>query len=131
MNSYSGANAYQQVDRFSAIEGASPHHLTSMLMQGAIDSIAVARGMMERRDFAGKAKLLGKTIAILTELQSSLDMEEGGEIANNLHNLYDYMTRTVLLSSMENKPEKLDEVSGLLGDLLEAWNSIPASQRRG
>ncbi len=129
MNAYSVANAYQQVNRFSAIEGATPHQLTSMLMQGTIDNLAKAKGMMERKDFSGKGAVLSKTIAIITELKSSLNMDLGGEIASNLNNLYDYMARTILAASMDNDTNKLDEVSGLMSGLLESWNNIPTDLR--
>jgi flagellar protein FliS len=100
-----------------------------MLMQGAIDKIAIARGMMERHDYAGKGEALGKTIAIIVELKSSLDHEKGGEIAQNLEDLYDYMCRVLVAASADNDTARLDEVSDLLGGLLDTWNQIPEDVR--
>ena len=129
MNAFSGASAYKRVDRFGSIEGASPHQLTAMLMQGALKNIAIARGMMERKDFAGKAVAINKTIAIITELNGSLDMERGGEISVNLQIVYSYMLSVLLQATAKNSIEKLDEVSNLMDGLLQSWNTIPENER--
>lgn len=125
MNAFSGASAYKRVDRFSSIEGASPHQLTAMLMQGALKNIAIARGMMERSDFAGKAVAINKTIAIVTELDASLDMDAGRDISVNLRIVYTYMLSALLEATAKNNKEKLDEISGLMDGLLQSWNTIP------
>lgn len=129
MNTFSGASAYKRVDRFGTIEGASPHQLTAMLMQGALKNIAIARGMMERSDFAGKAVAINKTIAIITELNASLNMDAGREISENLQILYTYMLKVLLDATAANSTNKLDEVSGLMDGLLQSWNTIPESER--
>ncbi len=129
MNAFSGASAYKRVDRFGSIEGASPHQLTTMLMQGVLKNIAIARGMMGRHDFAGKAVAINKTIAIITELNGSLNMEAGGEISANLRIVYSYMLSALLEATAKNSMEKLDEISGLMDGLLQSWNSIPESER--
>ncbi|MDO6460398.1 flagellar export chaperone FliS [Granulosicoccaceae sp. 1_MG-2023] len=129
MNAFSGANAYQQVNRFSALEGASPHRLVCMLMQGAIDRLAIAKGMMERKDYSGKGEVLAKVIAIISELKGSLDLENGGDVARNMDQLYDYMMRTILSATSDNDPLQLDHVAELLNGLLQAWNSIPEDQK--
>ncbi len=126
-----GTQAYQQVNRYSAIEGASPHQLVCMLLKGAIDNIAAARGFMQRRDFSNKGKSLNKTIAIITELKSSLDMKKGKDIAANLNRLYDYILHLLLNASAENNQGQLIEASDLLLDLLESWNGIPIERRNG
>lgn len=129
MNVFSGASAYKRVDRFSSIEGASPHQLTAMLMQGVLKNTAIARGMIERNDFAGKAVAINKTIAIITELNGSLNMEAGGDISANLRIVYSYMLSTLLDATAKNSKEKLDEVSGLMDGLLQSWNTIPENKR--
>lgn len=129
MNTFSGASAYKRVDRFGTIEGASPHQLTAMLMQGALKNIAIARGMMERSDFSGKAVAINKTIAIITELNASLNMDAGREISENLQIVYSYMLKVLLDATAANSTDKLDEVSGLMDGLLQSWNTIPESER--
>jgi len=122
---HQGNNTYQKVNKYGKIEGASPHQLVQMLMQGAIDNLASAKGSMERRDFDNKAKSLSKVIAIVTELKENLDIDKGAEIAENLNNIYDYILRLILSASMENKPELLVESAELMINLLGAWNTIP------
>ncbi len=124
-----GTNAYQQVSRYAGIEGATAHQLVSMLMQCAIDNLAMAKGFIERKNYDKKAQSLRKVIAIVTELQSSLDKENGGDIANNLSNLYDYIFKLIIVASMENRPETITEASELMLNLLDSWNMIPEQQR--
>lgn len=131
LQAVTGTNAYQQVNRYTGIEGANPHQLVALLMQGAIDNLAAAKGYMDRSDFDRKAKTLSKVIAIVTELKSSLDMDNGGEISENLSNLYDYMFKLILAGSMENNPDRLTEASDLMQSLLDSWNTIPDSFRDG
>ena len=96
-----------------------------MLMDGAIHRIAAARGCLERRDLAQKAQLLQRTVAIIAELRGSLDHQRGGTLAQNLAELYEYMTRQLLRANAENKLEFLDEVAGLLGEVRAAWVAVP------
>lgn len=123
-----GAMAYSQINRVSGIEGADPHRLVDMLMEGALDKIAVAKGLMARNEIAAKGLAISKAIAILDGLRSSLD-EAGGEITTNLDNLYEYMQRRLTEGNLQNDTRPLNEVTKLLSDLRVAWNSIPEELR--
>ena len=129
MLAQNGASAYKQVNRFSGIEGASPHQLIEMLLKGALDKIAIAKGYMAREDWAEKGVELNKSIAIVQELRASIDIESGGTLAQRLDNLYDYMIRTLLTANLENSTAKLDEVTSLLGEIYESWVLIPGDLR--
>jgi len=108
---------------------ASPHQLVAMLIDGAIDKMATAKGKMLHGDIAGKGGLISGTIAIIDTLRASLDHEAGGELADNLDRLYDYMTRRLLESNLRNQPRPLDEVVSLLKEIKEAWSAIPQDYR--
>jgi flagellar protein FliS len=95
-----------------------------MLMEGALDKIAAARGHMERGEIQPKGQQIGSAISILEGLKSSLDMEKGGDIAQNLEELYLYMERRLLEAHLSNDPALLDEVSDLLKQIKEAWDAI-------
>lgn len=116
---------YQSVAVHGGIAADDPHHLTLMLMEGALQRIATARGCLERRDLGQKAQLLQRTLSIVAELRGSLDLQRGGALAQNLDELYDYMTRQLLRANTENKALYLDEVTGLLSEVRAAWAAVP------
>ena len=122
-------NQYKSVGVQGGIENASPHRLIQMLMEGALDKISTATGAMERGDIPVKGKHIGWAISIIGGLRTSLDKQAGGEIAQNLDDLYDYMERRLFEANVRNEPGILDEVAGLLREIKGAWDTIaPAAQ---
>ncbi|MGB5938716.1 MAG: flagellar export chaperone FliS [Rhodanobacter sp.] len=120
-----GAHAYAKVGIETGVVAASPHKLIVMLFDGALLSIATAVQKMKEGDIAGKGQAISKAIAIVDSgLRASLNKEAGGEIALSLDALYEYMGRRLLAANLENRPEILDEVHGLLADLKSAWEAI-------
>ena len=120
---------YQQVDCYTGVAEADPHQLVRMLLDGALGKIAVAKGMMSRREIAKKGEVIGQAISIIGGLRSSLDMSAGGDIAANLDNLYEYMERRLLESNVNNDTGILDEVASLLREIKTGWESIPQEAR--
>ena len=120
-----GINAYKKDSLKQDIASADPHRLTLMLMQGSLDRIAYAKGCMERKDFAGKAEHLSRVNAILLNLRDTLDLDVGGDVAQNLYSLYDYMITRLLDANVQNSLQILDEVISLLLPIKKAWASIP------
>ena len=112
------------------IESASPHRLIQMLLEGALGKIAAAKGHMERGEIQLKGAQIGSAISIMEGLKASLDMEKGGEIAQNLEDLYSYMERRLIEANSINDTSLLDEVSDLLKQIKEAWDAI-ADQAAG
>jgi flagellar protein FliS len=125
MNATVAINAYKKVGVESKVIGADPHQLISMLFHGALDRIANAKSEIKRKDIAAKGQSISKAIAIIGEgLHASLDKRVGGELAQNLSALYDYMVRRLLEANLKNDTEILDEVTDLLAGLAEAWDAI-------
>jgi flagellar secretion chaperone FliS len=122
--------AYQSAAAHGGVAASDPHRLIVMLMDGAIERIVTARGCMQRGDTAEKGRLINRAISIVGELRNSLDLSKGGQIAANLAELYDYISRRLLRASTENRVEMLDEVSGLLHEVRSAWLAI-APETRG
>lgn len=116
---------YRAAGLQEVIESASPHALIRMMMEGALDRIASAKGHMERGAIAEKGAQIGQVISIIDGLRVSLDRQAGGELASNLDNLYDYMMRRLFEANVRNEPAYLDEVAGLLRQVKDAWNAIP------
>ncbi len=106
-------------------DSASPHRLVQMLMQGALDKIAAAKGQISRSDYSGKSSSLSGAMGIINALKSSLDMSTGGEIAANLNDLYGYMYNKLLDANVSNNSAILDEVTSLLGEIKSAWDAMP------
>lgn len=123
-------NEYKQTNIDAGAAYADPHTLITMLFDGLQERISIAKGAMERRDYATKGKAISKAMDIIGYLQSCLDKEKGGELAENLDALYDYMIRRLLDASSANKPEWLDEVSSLLQEVGSAWAAIRVSANR-
>ena len=133
MNAYartSNLAAYQSAAAHGGVAASDPHRLIVMLMDGALERIATARGCMQRGETTEKARLLNRTVSIVAELRGSLDMNAGGQIAVNLSELYDYMTRRLLTALANNQVELLDEVSTLLNEIRSAWVAIPSHAQR-
>ena len=122
--------AYSAASTHGGVAAADPHKLILMLLDGALERISTARGCIERSEFEEKAQLLHRTVSILGELQASLDQKVGGAVAENLAQLYDYMSRRLLLGNVRNDVKALDEVSKLLHTVRDAWAGIPAEVRR-
>lgn len=121
--------AYRSTSAHAGVAAADPHRLVVMLMDGALDRIATARGLMSHGGVAEKAQLLQRAIAIIDELRNSLNFKAGGELAQNLDALYEYMCMRLVQANSANKPELLDEVSRLLNEIRSAWLQLPAQGR--
>ena len=120
---------YNQVKRVSGVTDADPHRLVLMLLEGALGKIATVKGLMMRKDVATKGEVIGQAIAIIGGLKSSLNKAEGGEIAENLDNLYGYIEGRLLQANLKNDVSILEEVSALLHEVKTAWQSIPLESR--
>lgn len=123
-NTPKGLRQYQQVNTESSVAYASPHRLIQMLMEGAFERIAVAKGCIQRQDIAGKGEQIGKAIDIVGGLREGLNHEAGGEISVNLDALYAYMQKRLLEANLRSDPALLDEVADLLRPVKEAWDAI-------
>ena len=141
MNSSTALDAYKATKTQAAIiDEASPHQLVAMLLDGALQRIAEARGAIERIEQAGdgfaagevatKGEAIGKAIAILDSLRVTLDHEQSEELAGNLSGLYDYMTRRLLEANATKDVKMLEEVAGLVREIKGAWSQVPPELHR-
>ncbi len=124
--------AYQSTAVHGGVAGADPHRLVLMLLDGALERMAIARGCIERGgrgDVGKKAAAVSQCLNIVGELRGSLDMSSGGALAENLNKLYDYMIRRLLLANVNNDVKILTEVSGLLDNIRSAWATIGPAVR--
>lgn len=124
-----GVKAYSQVSVHTDVSQASPHRLIQLLIDAALGKISNAKGLMINSQIAEKGKQIGLAVSIIDGLRASLDKSNGGEIAENLDCLYDYMIRRLTDANITNDVAILDEVSSLLKPIKEAWELIPESIR--
>lgn len=115
---------YQQIGSRSEVEVASPYRLIQLMMERVLTKIAMARGHMERNSVAEKGRHVGDAIDIITVLQASLNDKPDRRLARNFDSLYEYMTRRLVEANLHNNPALLDEVTGLMRELKEAWDAI-------
>lgn len=114
----------------SQVENADPHTLISLIMQHVIGNAAAAKGAIERKDIENKNRMLKKVIGLIGELQNSLDMEKGGEISENLYNLYAYMISQVTQANIKNDCAPLTEIISLISEIKSGWDGIPQDIRQ-
>lgn len=120
-----GAGAYARVGVESATMSATPHQLIVMLFDGAQNAIRAARIHMQSGNATEKGKAISKALDIVNNgLLAALDTEKGGEIAERLGSLYDYISRLLLSANLHNDQESLDQAENLLDDIASAWREI-------
>jgi flagellar protein FliS len=115
-----GRNSYLE----SRILAADPVELIHILYEHALAQVRTARASQQAGDIAGRANAVTKVLAILGELEGSLDHKAGGSISLNLARLYEYMRRKLLEASAMRQTEPLDEVESLLTTLEEGWSAM-------
>lgn len=122
---FGGAAAYNQVAVETDVSSADPHALILLLFEGAETAIHLGKGKMLEKDIPAKGKAISQAIQIVSEgLCASLDVEAGGELAERLAALYDYISARLLWANLKNDTAALDECLNLLGEIHSAWAAI-------
>ncbi|MBX3664132.1 MAG: flagellar export chaperone FliS [Burkholderiales bacterium] len=118
-------NAYARVGVETGVEAADPHKLVLMLFEGAMIAVNDARRHLAGGEIAARGSAISKAILIIENgLKASLDMKAGGELAQHLADLYDYMRNQLLAANLHASLKPLEEVHRLLGDLKDAWAQV-------
>jgi len=115
-------DAYRQTE----LQSRTPLELVAMLYDGAIRFTSQARDAFVRRDIPARREAVSRVIAIVSHLQSTLDMERGGELAVTLDRLYTFILDRLMSASFTQDPALLDDVLNILNTLREGWVGIAA-----
>ena len=123
------ALARQAVDSYrqTEVQSRTPLELVVMLYDGALRFIAQARDAIERKDIRARHQAITRTMAIVSELQSTLDMEKGGAVSESLDSLYVYVNGCLLEAGTNRDVHPLDEAAKVLTALRDAWAEIAGS----
>lgn len=125
MNTGNPSAAYRSAGIEAEALGTSPHGLITMLFDGALLAIKLAKSNMLESKTIEKAESINKAIDIIgSGLRAALNLKEGGELADNLDQLYEYVIMQLLKANMNNEPELIDEAYGLLDQLADAWKQV-------
>ena len=136
MQSNKGAAQYRAVRSHGLVADASPTRLVQIMFEHILSNLAVAHGCMERihdnrplSDVVTKGTAMGKAIRLINQLNGTLDMERGGEIAESLRALYVYSLARLTLANATNDASIVAEVSNLMRDIKIGWDQIVTDER--
>jgi len=114
------ASAYRETE----VQSRTPLELVVMLYDGALRFVAEARDAIERKNIPARREAISRALTIISELQSTLDMEKGGVISEKLDSLYVYINGRLIEASSKQDARPIDEVARLLTTLRDSWAEI-------
>ena len=118
--------SYGDVKVGAGVATANNVQLIQMLFDGLLESMVAARGHIQHNSIQDKSKAIARASRIVLGLQGALDFDKGGELATNLNELYNYITRRLLHVNARNDLAALDEIHGLMTEIRSAWETVPA-----
>jgi flagellar protein FliS len=118
--------SYGQVKVSTGASQSNNVELIQMLFDGLIESLSTAKGHIQHNNVSEKSKAIARASRIVLGLQGALDFEKGGELAGNLNELYNYITRRLLHVNARNDLAALDEIHSLMTEIRSAWETVPA-----
>jgi flagellar protein FliS len=125
MNAIAALAQYGQIKNDAQTTYASPHQLMLMLFDGAIEAMSLTIGAIQNKNFELRSKQNTRSITIINGMRECLDMETGGELADNLYSLYQYMTKELFRASFKNDVDTIQNIQTMLKDIRGSWEKIP------
>lgn len=126
MQNRKAAASYGSVMIETGVDSSDRVQLVQMLFDGLLESLNAAEGHIKANAIQEKSNHLSRAGRIVLGLQSSLDYENGGDLARNLAELYTYVTRRLLQINLRNDLAGLSEVKGLMEEVRDAWTTVPS-----
>ena len=125
----SAQTAYKEYKEVQ-VNTANREKLLIMLYQGCIKFLRFAKKSIEEENIEAANNYIIRSQDIIRELMNTLDREKGGEIADNLYNLYDYMNRQLIEANIKKNAEKVELVEEMMLELLESWQQIAGGNKK-
>jgi flagellar protein FliS len=136
MHAGRGAAEYSAVRSHGQVADASPARLVQIMFEHILAQLAAAQGCMLRiennmplKEVIAKGKAMGKAIRLMNQLNATLDMERGGQVALNLRNLYVYMLTRLTQANTVNDARIVAEVAALVRTVKAGWDRIVAEEQ--
>ncbi len=127
-----GSAAYQRIGVETRVMQPSQYELANMMFEVTLETLTAARGAMAAGNVNEKVRCINKAFRIIQDgLRTSLDLENGGELASNLDALYDYCVMRLTQANASNNPDMLEEVVNLLKPVADAWKQMRAGAAAG
>ena len=126
MQNRKAAASYGSVMIETGVDSSDRVQLVQMLFDGLLESLNAAEGHIKANAIQEKSNHLSRAGRIVLGLQSSLDFENGGDLARNLAELYGYVTRRLLQINLRNDLAGLYEVKGWMQEVRDAWTTVPS-----
>ncbi len=117
--------AYGDVKVTTGVASADGVQLIQMLFDGLLESLAATKCHIQNGAIVEKGKSIARASRIVIGLQGALDFERGGDLANNLNELYGYVTRRLLHVNARNDLDAWEEIFGLMNEIRSAWEGVP------
>ena len=115
---------YQSVDLSSRVESASPHGLVAILFDELIKALDAMAAATRRRDFSQRGMKQSRALSILHGLESSLDLDGGGEIAQSLATIYAQARQLIIVAARDNDADQVVRAREMLNQIASAWEAI-------
>jgi flagellar protein FliS len=132
----SQAAQYRAVRSHGLVADASPTRLVQIMFEQILAHLATARGAMGRitdnrpvNEVIAKGNAVAKTLGLIGQLNDTLNMEDGGQVAQNLRALYEYMMNRLTLANATNDQSVVAEVAGLVSMIKSGWDQIVTDAR--
>ena len=125
MNALTALSQYGKIKDDTQTMYASPHQLMLMLFDGALEAMSLTIAAIQNKNFELRSKQNTRSIAIINGMRECLDMEAGGELADNLYSLYQYMAQELFRASFKNDAETIRNIQTMLKDIRGSWKKIP------
>ncbi|HYE84929.1 MAG TPA: flagellar export chaperone FliS [Vicinamibacterales bacterium] len=106
------------------VQSRTPIELVVMLYDGALRFMGDARDAMTRGDLVAKRAAMSKSLAIVGELHSALNMKDGGEFAQRMSDLYGYINHRLIDANMKGDAAPIEEAIRLMAPLRDAWVQV-------
>ena len=125
MNALAALSQYGKIKDETQTMYASPHQLMLMLFDGAIEAMSFTIGAIQKENYELRSKQNTRSITIINGMRECLDMKAGGELADNLYSLYQYMAQELFRANFKNDTETIKNVQTMLIDVRGSWEKIP------
>jgi flagellar secretion chaperone FliS len=136
MQSRHGAARYNTVRSHGQVADASPARLVQIMFEHILSNLATAQGCMGRirdntplNEVVIKCKAMSKAAQLIGHLDATLDMKQGGQLSDNLHNLYLYMLGRLTAANVNNDARTVSEVANLVRTVKTGWDKIVVDGR--